>query len=291
MTVLVSVSSAIAQPSNTPEPPSASTLFDEGRQLLDAGHPAEACAKFTLALQLEPEDLGVMLNLGLCNEQLDRLATALKWFRRAQLLASERARPDTEAAAKDKAAALVGKLATLAISAAPDAAVTVDNNRIETIDLGRVEVDAGHHVIEATAKGQSGRIEVDVQDGEAKAVAVDITVPTPVAKHYVTIDRGRDARRNAYIIGGVGGGLVVASGVLGLVGHIEYGGTEHPDTQQRWQDLVRYGGTSMFVVGGAGLAIAAWLYFHAPGPERVEQTVVAPTIGRGSIGFSIGGAL
>src|SRR5262249_28863679 len=51
---------AAAQP--TPE---AARLFQEGRALLEAGKPAEACERFEQSLKLDPDSPGTILNLGL----------------------------------------------------------------------------------------------------------------------------------------------------------------------------------------------------------------------------------
>ncbi len=62
ITVLAGMRVAAAQPVSDVK-----TLFDEGLALLAAKQPAEACAKFTAALALEPDGSGVMLNLGVCS--------------------------------------------------------------------------------------------------------------------------------------------------------------------------------------------------------------------------------
>ncbi|HEX5064091.1 MAG TPA: hypothetical protein VFV99_32165, partial [Kofleriaceae bacterium] len=72
----------------------ADELFEQGRKALaEAGDDktkiATACEKFDEAIKLDPEAPGTMLNLGLCNEKLDKYKTALYWFRKAQARASE----------------------------------------------------------------------------------------------------------------------------------------------------------------------------------------------------------
>src|SRR5262245_38878261 len=67
----------------------ADELFEEGRKLLNAEDPAGACEKFNEAIKLDPDAPGTMLNLGLCNEKLQKYRTALYWFRKAQARAAE----------------------------------------------------------------------------------------------------------------------------------------------------------------------------------------------------------
>ncbi len=57
------------------EPTEADRLFQEGRDLLAAGKPDEACAKFELSIKKDPRAVGTLLNLALCNERLGKLAT------------------------------------------------------------------------------------------------------------------------------------------------------------------------------------------------------------------------
>jgi hypothetical protein len=84
---------------------------------------------------------------------------------------------------------------------------------------------------------------------------------------------------------------VLGSVALGLLGRSEARSTEHPDTARDWKAAVRYGGTSMFVIGGAALGWAVWTYVRAPG-ERAERApaIVAPAIGDRSVGIGVQGA-
>ena len=90
------------------------------------------------------------------------------------------------------------------------------------------------------------------------------TAPEAAARR-VAGDSTAAARRRAYLAGAIGGGLVLGSVVLGLEGRSASRSTEHPDVQRDWKLAVRYGGTSMFVAGGAALGWAIWTYVHAPG--------------------------
>lgn len=78
------------QPAPPPaEKPPAVVAFEEGRALMEAHQPAQACAKFEQSIRLDPDAAGTMLNLGLCNEELDRTATSLRWFRKALTRSTE----------------------------------------------------------------------------------------------------------------------------------------------------------------------------------------------------------
>lgn len=293
--LVVGVATAHADPAPDAQPTPGQALFVEGRALLEANHPAEACEKFEASLRLEPDAAGPMLNLGLCNEQLDRLATALRWFRRVETRAAELNLPEVESAAKDKATALASRVPTLRIvftQPAPDGtAVALDGSKLEDIDYQRVELDAGHHELALSGPGLvDERRTAELADGDAKTVTFSPHAPPPPKKEWITVDRGRSRRLLAYIVGGVGAGLLVGDTVFVLVAKHEYDATERPDIRQSWQSAVRYGGTSAFVVGAAAIAASTWWYLHAPGPEHVERTVVAPVIDRERIGVALSGA-
>ena len=130
--LVVVCASAYAQPADTPPPETAPATpaqlaFREGRELLEAGKDAEACAKFEESLKADPDAPGTMLNLGLCNEKLEKFKTALYWFRKAQARAAETNLPDYERAAKDHTIDLANKVATIKIqfASAPPADASV----------------------------------------------------------------------------------------------------------------------------------------------------------------------
>lgn len=291
LVIAVGAATARAQPA---EPPSAAAaLFDEGRALLDAGKPQLACDKFEQALTLEPEGLGTILNLGLCNEQSDRLATALRWFRRVQARASELGKIDAEQAAKDKATALAQRVPTVKIvftHVPPAGTVTaIDGATVAEFDRSRVEVDAGKHVVDVTLpNAPKVHEELELADGDAKTVTVQITppAPPPVPKQFVTVDPGAAQRQRAYIIGGVGAALLAGDLALGLVARHYYNGTDELDSRDTWKSTVRYGGSAIFLVGAAAVAYGVTLYVRAPAAERVE---VAPAAGKDSVGVTVFG--
>jgi hypothetical protein len=275
-------------------------LFAEGKQLLQDGKPAEACGKFEAALREQPEAPGILLNLGLCNAQQDKIATALKWFRKAQTRAAERAMAETESAAKLQTVALAPKVPTIKIEIAEsppsDATVTVDGATIDATSLARLEIDAGSHVVELHGSGlATSRETIDVRGDSTPETVVTLHVvaaprPTPPkVKIMVEVDRGAPWRRRAYLVGAIGAGLLVAETGLGVVGRKIFDDSHDLKTRQRWKDIVRYGGTTMFGVGAAAVATAVVIYLAAPGKERIEQTAIAPFAGDDHVGVAITG--
>lgn len=295
---LAGVSSAQPVDPAAGAPGDASAAFEAGRKLLAQRRAAEACVEFARAIDLEPGNVGVMLNLGLCNEQLDKQATALTWFRRALARATERQLAESVRAASDKIAALSRTVPTLRITLSPPgaaAAVTVDGSAVAGRELSRVEIDAGHHVVTAAAGGAAVREEVDAVDGAAVPIGLVLPQPRAPVARAVAAPRASDpgsARWRVYAVGAAGAGLVVGSVALALVGRSAAHGSEHPDVQRRWQATVRYGGTSMFVVGGAALAWAIASYVRAPDERAVQaaRTILAPVVGDRGVGIGVRGA-
>lgn len=261
--------------------------------LLDAGQHAEACAKFEESIKLEPEAAGTLLNLGLCNERLGRTATALAWFRKAQFRAAETGMTDYEDVAKNSTFMLAVRAPTLhvIVSSAPAAsAVFIDDRPIADLDLGKVEVDPGVHVVELRSPGVAPvRAEVTVKDGDNREVTL-APVVVPVKKVFVDVDRGGSRRMLAYVVGGAGVAMWGGSLAVSLVARSRYNASGHPEDWQDAKDLARFGGTSLFIVGTVAIAGAIVLYVKAPGVERVERTALAPVIAHDQLGLVVHGA-
>jgi hypothetical protein len=267
--------------------PTVDDLFDQGRALLAQGKPVEACAKFEEALVADADAAGVMLNLGVCNAQQDKTATALKWFRKAQARGNEMQLAETEAAAKEQSILLAPKVPTLHLSfkTTPRLAATVaiDGAPLEATTLARVEIDPGRHVIAVTTLEGATTKDIDIHDGENQTIALD--VPTPKMR-TVVIDLGIEQRRHALHIGEISAGLGVA--VLAFCTyeaiHLGKPGLTLDDYENGKQE-VRYIGTIAGTVALTGIGYAAWKYVHAPGKERREQIV--PTVGPTGAGVSV----
>jgi hypothetical protein len=289
LAIVVGMCLASALPARADEAPTeqspAVKLFFEGRALLDAGKPADACKKFEESFKLDAKAAGTMLNLGLCHEASGKLATAIAWFRRAQTSAAEASLVEIENLAKEKSQALAPKIATIKItvSAPAGAVVSLDGAKVDDVNFGRLEVDAGHHILELSAtNAPTTKKEIEVVDGTAATVALE-TKPFP--KKYEVVDPGKGVRSRSNLYLGVGIGLVIASGAVGGLGKVLHDGGETPDDFRLWQNVVRYGGTSFFVVGAAAVTYAVVLRKRAPKKERRE--VVTPVITRDSVGFAL----
>jgi tetratricopeptide (TPR) repeat protein len=269
---------ARAQPE---EKPPAVVAFDEGRALMEAHDPLQACAKFEQSIRLDPDAAGTMLNLGLCNAELDRVATSLRWFRKALTRATENSLDAAYVdAARTKTVELAQKVPVLAVTAPKRSTVTLDGEPVAAFDLLRIEVDAGTHTLVMTLPGEKPVTQqVTVHDGEHRDIALHLP---PV---LVLVDHGGSQRTRAYLIGAAGLGVwALDAGLLAWAKHGSQS-ADHPDDLAKWKNIARYGGSSLFLAGGAAVAYSVYLYTTAPGKERMFVPVAGPDgVGVAAIG-------
>ncbi len=310
-TALVVVGMA-AGASAGPEPKlaQADKLFAEGRKLMDEHEAAEACDKFSKAIELDPTAAGTELNLGLCNEALKKYKTALYWFRRAQVRAFETGLAPFEQAAKEHTASLAALVASISIAIAapapPGVTVMIDGATVPESDYARVEVDPGRHALDARAPGNK---EIHQDFTVAGQGGQTLTLAFEAGTDSTLIDPGRKRRRIG-IITAVGGGVLIA--IAGGIGWHEHNAEEDlahpptismPSTDQicgytkangnscnHRNSIATYGGNIVFGVGLAAVAAGAYLYITAPDKQRVSSTAFAPVVTPSSFGVALSGS-
>ncbi len=301
----------------------ADELFEQGRKMLneagdDKTQIAAACEKFDEAIKLDPEAPGTMLNLGLCNEKLDKYKTALYWFRKAQARAFETHLPEYENAAKDHTRTLAEKVATVKItfsSPPPDGTkVRIDGEEIAPADYLHAEVDPGHHSLVVGAPGRK----VFTQEFDVQGRGGDtLNVTLVEGESVIVVDRGAARRRNAYILAGGGVAMWAASGIISWWAKSKYDnyasggmaitgpnddpggfcGTEAPandctvaeatDGANHYQSIARWVGTPIFIAGSLAIGGAIVMYVTAPDKERIDQTVFTPVVSPNEVGFAL----
>jgi hypothetical protein len=287
--VVALASAANAQPDDHAR---AEELFEEGRRLMTEHDPAAACGKFAESIRLEPLAAGTMLNLGLCHQQLNHYRTALYWFRKAQIRASETdpALPMYEKEARDRTAYLVNVVATIRIELArgtpPDTQVTIDDEAIHPEDFGHLEIDPGHHIVLASSGKLTFRKELDVAGRGGQTVVVGFgTTTTPPEIPPPSIPG--DGRRTSSLYVAFGAGALLA-GSLGLTLYEKHlyndnkaaamaGDAGALDKTRHATEIARDYGSGLAVAGLLAAGAAAYLYFTA-------SETVAPVITPGQAG-------
>ena len=296
---LVLISSAVFADPPAPTAPEqakrADELFQEGRTLIGKNDYAGACAKFDEAIKIDPTADGIMLNLGLCNEQLGKYKSALYWFRKAQFRATETNLPDNERVAREHTTALATKVATVKLTFSPanaNAKVKIDGDVVQPDDYGHAEVDPGHHVLDAGAAGMKNvHQEFDVQGRGGDT----LTISFVAGDNTIVKDPGKGRRRAAIFVASGGVALMIASGGLSWYERSiwkdhQMACNNHDPTAiaicNHAHDVAHVYGTGLFVAGSVAVAAAAFLYFTTPAPEVIDQTVWLPTVSPDGVGFA-----
>lgn len=300
----------------------AQTLFDDARRLMAKGEYGEACPKLEKSQALDPAP-GTQFHLADCYEHTGRAASAARLFGVVADAARASNKPDKEQIARDRAAALEGRLSRVTVVVAPPSrvpglVVMRDGAVVDEAAFGKpVAVDAGEHVVEASAPGRLPfRQVVAVREGAADptvtvslaAAAADAPTPAPVAPPASTSepDAGGGLGPQRIVAIGVGalgvGGLVVGT-VFGLTAKSKHDeaqadfcptatqctprGVELTDDAQTAATVSTIG----FVAGGVLVAGAAALFLTAPSRRAAPAAglVVAPSVGWRAAGVGVSG--
>lgn len=281
----------------------AESLFREGKALMKDGKFEEACAKLAASNNLDP-GAGTLLNLGDCYEKAGKTASAWAGFLEAARLAQKAADKDREAAARERATALEGKLVRLQIdvpaaSRVPGLVIERDGAPIPEGTWGSATpVDPGKHRVSAKAPGYAAwSAELDaVAAGKTESLAIPVLVaeaapppavaappvaaPPPAAPPPATAplatDDGHGERTAGLVVGGLGVvGLVVGS-VIGLGAKSKWESADCPaavcktaEDQTSAEDAKSLAdvATVAFVAGGVLVATGAVIYLTAPSSE------------------------
>jgi len=157
----------------------AEVLFRDGKQLMANGDFNHACPKLAESYRLDPAT-GALLATALCYERAGKLATAWATYTQAASRAKAEGSPDREQSARSKANELEAKLDKLVVNVAagnpPEILVTRDGVTIGEAEWGvAIPVDAGTHVVEATAAGKTSfRTEVTARGTSTSRVTVPV---------------------------------------------------------------------------------------------------------------------
>jgi len=150
---------ARADPTGAPaeDPAGAHALFAEARDLVAKGEIARACSKFEESYRLRA-GIGTLFNLADCWERLGRSASAWAGFLDVAARAKRASETEREQVARERASALVPKLARLTIKVAPGERLPrIERNNVVVgpamLD-SPVPVDPGVHQINASAPGK-----------------------------------------------------------------------------------------------------------------------------------------
>lgn len=166
------ISSAPAHAQNA----AAASLFDDGERLMKEGKLAEACQAFEGSNRLEAR-AGTLINLGLCREQNNQLASAWSAFKDALTRVKD---PKKQQLATEHANAIEPRLSYLTISVPDDSrvdglALTRNSNAVDPVLWNRsIPVDGGTYVIAGHAPGHEEWSTTVVVPNEGGKISVEV---------------------------------------------------------------------------------------------------------------------
>ena len=180
---LVMADSDVARSQSMADRAAAEQLFQEARALMKTSDFAAACPKLEASFRLDPA-LGTQLNLALCYEHMERLASAWAYYRGAADRAAQVGQARRAELARARAAELEPRVPRLKIrvqaaARLPGLVVVRDGAALDPALFGKpLYVDAGDHRVGATApRHQPFVLDVRLVAGEERVIEVPRLAP------------------------------------------------------------------------------------------------------------------
>jgi len=319
--VLASPSLAFAQSSPDPQRiAAAQTLYDAAVADLARGDPAAACPKLEEVVAIEPAGLGARFALASCYERAGRLASAWVTYKLIEAQAARQNQLERRDHAAAAGQALAPRLARLTLEvpaevrAVADLAVVRDGAKVGAAQWGEaLPVDAGAHVVEATAPGRvAWSRTVRIDDGAAITLRLELPAavapqpPAPSGRAKVAPSAAPsalkspanagfwDAPRGVGVAAGAFGVVALAAGAVSFGTAIDKKRASEPycsaDGRCKVEgfatrvEAVSAGNlaTALAVAGGASVAAGALLLFAWP---RATTVALSPLGARVEVRF------
>lgn len=217
----------------------AEELFRRAKALMNEKKDKEACPLFEESERLDPQ-MGTLLNLAICHENIGRVASAWGEFRAVEQMAKVANREDRIKLARERAAKLEPRLPRLKIvlpaeSKVPGMVVKIDGEAKAESLWGGVAVDPGTSTVETSAPGKKTQTAQVKIEGEGSTTTYtlpkleDAPIPPPetpgdpdaAAKAKKAREEqyaaNKSRRNKGIIIGGVGVGVIATGAVFGVL--------------------------------------------------------------------------
>jgi hypothetical protein len=201
----------------------AEDLFRRAKTLMGQNQAAEACRLFEASQKLDPQ-MGTLLNLALCHEQIGRIATAWGEFRAVEQQAASANREDRRRLARDHADKLEPRVSRVKVVVSPEAAVpgltiTVDGETKAEALWSGIAVDPGTRRIEIFAPGKQPKLEMlEIGTlGGQKTLIVPLLEDAPLTPEQEVEARASARRKVGLITGGVGAFVTLTGGIVGVL--------------------------------------------------------------------------
>jgi hypothetical protein len=212
------------------DPAMAEALFQQGRELLDRGELAAACAKFESS-QASESSGGTLLNLADCRARQGKTATAWAHFVAAERLSELQGRSEQAAEARRRRTELEPVLSTLTVhvaNAPPGLEVRVNGRALDSGSFdSRLPMDPGVLSIEFSAPERvPARVEAFLRSSAHHLVlnaphlaarAAESPAPKRAPAPVSAPEPPRGSRTLAWVIGGFGATALAVGGTFGVL--------------------------------------------------------------------------
>ena len=298
---LVAVALLVAHANADTDIKAADELFAKGLALRETNL-EQSCSYFRQSLEKNPQAIGTLMNVALCDEKLGKIASAVDRFSEARDRAKEGNLPEYATEAEAHIAALKDDIPTVTIKFVGERAagtrVLIGERVISPemyADGKKVNVDPGELVVVVSAPGRLA-YETKLMIAKKEGKAIDV----PELKKGVTVKSSR--RTIGIVTTAAGGTFFVTGAVLGLVARNIYRdnrNTSHCEPaegddicdaeQQSETERARTIGNVGTVVGAVGLVAAGvgiYLWFSAPKEPTERRMAIVPDFTPTSAGLT-----
>jgi hypothetical protein len=265
-------------------------LFQQGLDAMKRNDYKAACDDFAGSNEADPSP-GTEINLALCNEKQNNLASAWGWYRTAGGLAEQRGQKDRAELARAEAAKIEPKIHKLNITVkvpVEGLAVTRDGAAVPHAVLGTdVPMDPGDYKIEVTAKGKKPwhylvhiaagpgveKIEVPALDDAPVETAAGVDRPPPPGSDTPPpAPAGRDGSKQR-TIGFVLGGAGIVAGIVAIA--VEFLALREDDkSKTNAADAVKTGADAPSAADKSALNLSAQSHHDAAKSDEVTAVVL-----------------
>ena len=194
----------------------AERLFKSGEKKFDAGHAADACPDFEASLKVVPK-LGTLLNVALCHETTNKLATAWSEFHHAAAWATQTKERERRDFAVTHILSLEARLPRVGLRLPPLTTISTIELDGEPLPEQRwylpLYVDAGEHAIAVSAPGKQ-RTTIRFRATESTQEQI-VFVPSLSDEKPAPPPEAKSGGPPTLVLVGIGIGVFVAGAALG----------------------------------------------------------------------------
>jgi hypothetical protein len=244
----------------------AESLFQEGKQLVEAGNFVGAADKFAASYQLD-RAWGPLFNLAHCHEQMGKTASAWAEFREAAMVAKVTAQQERQDSANARADLLEPKLVRFNIQPAaivPGLVITRNSVDVPQALWGAsLPVDPGDYAFTASAPGKV-TVSIPSQRAERAGEVVSIRIPAlqDIPRPFLQQHRASLLTASgAVVLAGVGFGLGASAAALHSTVGEKCAGTGGGSCPVRDDLAARVHVTNGFFVAAGVVGLASGLIF------------------------------